>query len=97
MPRVESTLCGDHMKDGCALSQMKDGTVFGTKEAHVRATTLCVRQSLDPFLSLRPLPNRQLLTGYVWLAIEVTIKARYRDSKRIIFYTVSKRGGGGQT
>ena len=47
----------DQMKDGFALSQMKDGTIFGTKEAHVRATTLCVRQSLEPFLSFRPLPN----------------------------------------
>ena len=49
--------CGVHcvpMKDGCALTQMKDGTIFGTKEAHVRATTLCVRQSFDPFLSLGP-------------------------------------------
>ena len=45
----------DEMKDGCGLGQMKDGTIFGTKEADVRATSLCVRQSFDPFLSFRPL------------------------------------------
>ena len=54
VPRV------DHLKDGGALSQMKDGTIFGTKEAHVRATTLCVRQSLEPFLSDRLLRNHSI-------------------------------------
>ena len=39
---------------------MKDGTIFGTKEAHVRATTLCVRQSLEPFLSDRLLRNHSI-------------------------------------
>ena len=44
-------VCANQMKDGCASQvQMKDGTIFGTKEAHVRATTPSVRQSFEPFL-----------------------------------------------
>ena len=54
-------VCANQMKDGCASQvQMKDGTIFGTKEAHVRATTLCVRQSLEPFLSDRLLRNHSI-------------------------------------
>ena len=47
-------VCANQMKDGCASQvQMKDGTIFGTKEAYVRATTPSVRQSFEPFLSFR--------------------------------------------